>query len=170
VARLLAPRTSQLSLTRTFALSWDDIVANNMVFLGPPKFNLKLKDVSLEQDFRIERHGIRNLKPAPGEAAFFPDGSPIPDVAEGLAGETHALISRLPGLHGNGEIFVLAGNWTAGTLAAVEYVTRPAYARDLVRRLRPSSGGIPTHYEVVVKVKFRQGTPVQVSPVLLHVR
>jgi hypothetical protein len=170
LARLLAPRITHLSLTRTYALSWDEIAANDMIFLGPPKFNLKLNEISLEQDFRIERYGIRNLKPAPGEPDFFPDGSQLPDTAEGLAGETYALISRIPGLHGIGETFVLAGNWTPGTLAAVQYVTRPAYAHDLSRMLRLSSGGIPDHYEIVVKVSFRQGTPVKIRPVLHHIR
>jgi hypothetical protein len=172
LARLLAPRTSQLSLTRTLALSWDDIASNNMVFIGPPKFNLKLNEIStsLEQDFRIERYGIRNLKPAAGEPAFFSDGSRMPDVAEGLSGEAHALISRLPGLHGNGEVLILAGNWTPGTQAAVEYVTRPAYARDLVRKLRDSSGAATGYFEVIVKARFRQGSPVQIWPVAHHVR
>lgn len=172
LARLLAPRTSHLSLTRTIALSWDDIGVNNMIFIGPPKFNLKLNEISasLEQDFRIERYGIRNLRPAPGEPAFFGDGNRAPDVAEGLSGEAHALISRLPGLHENGEILILAGNWTSGTQAAVEYLARPTYARDLVRKLHALSETPPAHYEVVIKVRFRQGSPVQIWPVAHHIR
>ncbi len=72
---------------------------------------------------------IRNLRPGPGEPASFPD-QPRGDA------ETHETISRLPGLHGKGEVLIFASNLTGGTLGAVEYFTQPDYARS-----RRAAGG-----------------------------
>lgn len=76
--------------------------------------------------------------------------------------EDHALISRFPGLHGAGETTVLAGNSTEGTLAAVEFATRPRYAAELALRLRQSGGAMPRAYQVVVRARFQAQTPVDI--------
>jgi hypothetical protein len=105
------------------------------------------------------------LKPRPGEPAYLPDKLVQGKTAEG---ETHALISRTPGLSGVGELLVIAGNASADSFAAAEWLTQPLRARELVQRLRTQSGEIPRYFQVVIKVGFKQGIPVESSYVFHH--
>jgi hypothetical protein len=165
LARALAAKRPDIQFARSNALSWEDIAGSNAVFLGPPKYVRHLKDIPVAQDFVVDSDAgaIRNLKPATGEPSSFPDRPGAPDE------ETHALISRLPGLHGRGEIFIFASNWTAGTLAAVQYATQPSYAHELCQRLRAASGELPRHYQVVVRLKLQNLYPIDISYVSHHV-
>jgi hypothetical protein len=163
---LLSTRKRDVLLTRSNILSWEQVVDDDVVFVGPPKFNLQLQAAALAQDIVIEAAGIRNQKPQPGEPVFLQDRL-VPEKPS--EGETHALISRTPGLSGVGELLVIAGNGSSDTLAAAEWLTEPLRARELVRRLRTPSGEIPRYFQVVVKVAFKQGIPVQSSYVFHHV-
>jgi hypothetical protein len=163
---LLSTRKGNVLLTRSSILSWQQIVDDDVVFVGPPKFNRQLQAAALAQDIVIEPEGIRNQKPQPGEPVFLKDHLVPEQPSEG---ETHALISRTPGLSGVGELLVIAGNGSSDTLAAAEWLTEPLRARELVRHLRTPSGEIPRHFQAVVKVAFKQGIPVQSSYVFHHV-
>ena len=163
---LLSTRKRDVLLTRSSILSWQQVVDDDVVFIGPPKFNLQLQAAALAQDIVVEPEGIRNQKPQPGEPVFLHDRL-VPERPS--EGETHALISRTPGLSGVGELLVIAGNASPDTLAAAEWLTEPARARELVRRLRTPSGEIPRYFQAVVKVVFKQGIPVQSSYVFHHV-
>jgi hypothetical protein len=165
LARALTPHRPDMVLAKSNALPWEDIANGNAVFLGPPKYVQQLKDIPVTQDLVVDNEAgaIRNLRPRPGEPSSYPDQAGAPDA------ETHALVSRLPGLHGNGEIFVFASNWTAGTLGAVQYATEPDYARDLLRRVRLASGALPRHYQILVRVKLQNLYPIEISYVTHHV-
>jgi hypothetical protein len=69
-------------------------------------------------------------------------------------------------------MLILAGITTHGTQAAVEYVTKPDYIRDLVRNLNTATTGgqprLPFNFQVLVRVKVNGGVPVQVSYVTHH--
>lgn len=162
LGKLLGTVREDVLVTASSRLSWDQIVAHNVIFLGPPKYNPQLRRIPISQEFVFEDNGIRNLHPEAGEPAYFPDeiekGSSTRDT-----GETHGLISRLPGPHRNAQMLILSGNWTVGTMGATQYMTQPQYARDLVSRIRLPSGQLPEHYQVVVKVSFNAGVPVRVS-------
>ena len=166
LARLLATRKSDLRLTRSSIVSWQQIMDEDVVFVGPPKFNLQLQAAAMKQEIVIEPDGIRNLKPRPGEPAYLPD---IMVPGKPSEGETHALISRTPGLSGVGELLVIAGNASPDTFAAAEWLTQPIRARELVQHLRTPSGDIPRYFQVVIKVGFKQGIPVESSYVFHHV-
>ncbi len=166
LARLLSNRKEQLLLTRSNLLSWQEIVDSDVVFVGPPKFNLQLQGAPLAQDIVVEPEGIRNLRPKDGEPEFLKDRIVAGKQSEG---ETHALISRTPGSSGVGEFLVLAGNASADTFAAAQWLTQPRRARELTNRLRQPSGEIPRHFQVVLKVAFKHGIPVQSSYVFHHV-
>uniref|UniRef100_Q01Y85 Uncharacterized protein n=1 Tax=Solibacter usitatus (strain Ellin6076) TaxID=234267 RepID=Q01Y85_SOLUE len=166
LARLLSTRKKDLRLTRSSIVSWQQIMDEDVIFVGPPKFNLQLQAAAMKQDIVIEPDGIRNLKPRPGEPAYLPD---IMVQGKTSEGETHALISRTPGLSGVGELLVIAGNASPDTFAAAEWLTQPLRARELVRRLRNSAGQIPRYFQVVIKVGFKQGIPVESSYVFHHV-
>jgi hypothetical protein len=166
IGGLLATRKQDLLLTRSSILSWQQIGDSDVVFLGPPKFNLQLQAAAMTQDIVIEADGIRNLKPAPGEPAFLEDKLVAGRTAEG---ETHALISRTSGPSGAGELLTIAGNASPDTMAAAEWLTQPWHAKELVGKLRGASGTMPRHFQVVLRVMFKQGIPVQSSYVFHHV-
>ncbi len=166
LARLLSTRKKDLLLTRSSIVSWQQIMDEDVIFVGPPKFNLQLQAAAMQQDIVIEPEGIRNLKPGPGEPAYLPDNMAPGKPSEG---ETHALISRTPGLSGVGELLMIAGNASPDTFAAAEWITQPLRARELIQHLRSPSGEIPRYFQVVIKVGFKQGIPVESSYVFHHV-
>lgn len=166
VAKLLSSRKRQLLLTRSNLLSWQQIVDNDVVFVGPPKFNRQLQAATLTQDIVVEPEGIRNLKPKPGEPAFLRD---VIVAGASSEGATHALISRTPGLSGVGELLVIAGNASSDTFAAAEWLTQPQRAKELVERLRGASAEVPRYFQVVLRVEFKQGIPVRSGYVFHHV-
>ena len=133
---------------------------NDLVFLGPPKFNLQLESIPVRQEVVIEPRGIRNLRPRAGEPEFLEDQFlPGPD----FNGVTHGLISLTPGPSGRGHMLILGGNGGADTLAAAQWLTEPWRATELVSHLRTSSNSLPDYYQLVLRVEFRHGTPVESS-------
>ncbi len=165
LSKLLTSRKRNLLLTRSNLLSWQQITDHDVVFIGPPKFNRQLQEAALTQDIVVEPDGIRNLKPRPGEPAYLEDRIAAGKLSEG---ETHALISRIPGISGVGELLIIAGNASPDTLASAEWLTQPWRARELVSHLRGASGQIPRYFQVVLKVVFKQGIPVESSYVFHH--
>ena len=166
LAKLLASRKPDMLMTRSNLLSWQQITDHDIIFVGPPKFNRQLQAAALTQDIVVEADGIRNLKPRAGEPAYLEDHVVPGKISEG---ETHALISRIPGTSGVGEFLIIAGNASPETLAAAEWLTQPWRAKELVAKLRTPSGSIPRYFQVVIKVAFKQGIPVTSSYVYHHV-
>jgi hypothetical protein len=165
LGRLLSTRR-QVALTRSSILSWQQITDSDVIFLGPPKFNLQLQAAALGQDIVVDADGVRNLKPNPGEPVFMEDRMVAGRTSEG---ETHALISRMAGPSGAGDLLIIAGNASADTMAAAEWLTQPWHAQELAARLRTAGGEIPRHFQIVLKVAFKQGIPVHSSYVFHHV-
>ena len=77
--------------------------------------------------------------------------------------ESHALISSLPGLYGNGSILYFEGNQIASVMGAVQAMTDPDLASQLVSRLKRSGATLPRYYQVVLKIKAMDETPVDIS-------
>lgn len=169
VTRVLAAVNPNLQFLNSFSLNWNQISDNQLIFIGPAKFNLQLRDLPVNQDFVVRGPGIENLRPRPGESSFVEDGIAVSGQPEDQSGTTFGLISRLPGLHGRGDILVLAGSWTEGTLAAAKYVTTESYVQDLFRRIRLPDGRLPKHYQVLIRSRFLQQVPVEISYVTHHV-
>ena len=165
LARLLSTRKPDLQLTRSSILSWQQIADQDVIFLGPPKFNLQLQEAALMQDIIVEGAGIRNRKPRAGEPEFLEDRMSPGKTNEG---ETHALITRTAAPSGVGEFLMIAGNASADTFAAAEWLTQPRRAQELAAHLRTPDGKVPRHFQVVIKVAFKQGIPVQSHYVFHH--
>lgn len=127
---------------------------------------MQLQATPILQDLVVEPNGIRNLHPRAGEPEFLPDRILAGKQSEG---ETHALISHTNGLSGVGEFLVLAGNASADTFAAAQWMTQPWRAKELVSQLRKPNGELPRYYQVVLRVAFKQGIPVQSSYLFHHV-
>jgi hypothetical protein len=166
LARLFLSQNKDLNLVVSSGLTWEDIGRNNVIFVGPPKYNLQTRDLPVEVDFAVEHSRVVNRHPRAGEPLSYNE-TWTPDRAILLEG--HALISRLPGLHGTGYIMMLASTSTEGTRAAVEYVTRPDYAARLVESLQGKDGALPKYFQVVVRAQFKSQVPIQVEQVTAHV-
>ncbi len=166
LGKLLGTRRKDILLTRSNLLSWPEISDTNLIFVGPPKFNTQLQSAPIKEEVRLDPDGMRILNPRPGEPAFLKD-SFLPGAQ--FEGVTHALISCTPGLAGQGELLLLGGNASADTLAATQWVTQPWRAKELVSRLRESSGALPRYFQAVIRVHFKNGTPVESSYVLHRV-
>jgi hypothetical protein len=166
LSKLFAGRKREVMLTRSNLLSWQQIMDDDVVFVGPPKFNPQLQTTALTQDLVMEPEGIRNRKPQPAEPGFLEDRIVPGKPSEG---ETHALITLMPGPSGAGHLMMIAGNASPDTLAAAEWLTEPRRARELVNRLRARTGELPQYFQAVLKVSFKQGIPVESSYVFHHV-
>jgi hypothetical protein len=111
----------------------------------------------------LEANGIRNMSPAPGEPAIFADKPPHdPQDTE----ESYALISRVPGLYGNGEVLYLAGNRISSITGEVQAFTDATFAKTLIAKMKKPDGSIPRYYQVVLKVRSMDTMPIEVSYVL----
>jgi len=71
LARLLLPRGRELSLQARNTLSWDELTRYDMIFLGPPKYNLETNDLPVRQDFEISHAHVQNLRPRDGDPRSF---------------------------------------------------------------------------------------------------
>ena len=160
LGQFLAPHKLHVLLTRGDLLSMPEIAMDNVVFIGPVTGNRQLEAVPVDQQIVLEPDGIRNLNPRPGEPEFLPDRASrnSPDVEE-----SHALVSHIPGLYGNGDILYLSGNRISSVLAAVQALTDPVLARTLVAKMKTSTGGVPRYYQLVLQVKSMDDMPVDIS-------
>jgi hypothetical protein len=166
VAKLLAGRGRDIVAKRSSAVTWEDLATHNVVFLGPPKFNLQLKDIPVKQDLVLEGSMIRNLRPQANEPTTLRgDWPPTSDHVV----EDYALITRIPGLQGHGDLMILSASSTEGTAAAVQFVTRPEFAREIVQRVRSADGGFPRYYQVVIHARFKAMVPTEITYRFHHV-
>lgn len=158
LAAVLGRYKEEVVLKRSVSLAWEDIRSANLVFLGPPKFNPQLRDLPLKQDFVIEGGAVRNLRPLPGEPdSFMKPSAPNEDDIP----EDYAVITRVSGLEGWGEILVLASTSTEGTWAAADYVTRETHVTRMIERLQSGSGRVPASYQVLIRSRFKSQVPIQ---------
>ncbi len=162
-----------LRVKRGRLLSLDDAKNNDLIFVGSPSENLSLREIPTTQDFvfRTVEKGPRkgdlsvvNVHPRQGEEASYISTQRLPLT------EDYAVVGLMPGLNPARWVMLLAGLTTIGTQAAVEYVSRPNTAQELVTRLGGIESGRIAPFECVVRVKVTQGVPVQSELVALHLR
>jgi hypothetical protein len=164
MGNFLTARGFHVNFANSNQVTWNDIGEHDMVLLGPPKFVPQISDLPVICDLTIDRNGIRNLRPRLGEPELLQDTD-----NSNRDGQSYGLISRLPGLHGKGEILVLGGDSTQGTLAATQYICLERYLRELVSHLRLPSGKLPLYFQAVVSAKIKRGTAVEISYLFHHV-
>ncbi len=167
-------------IKRSLTLNWDDAKTSNIIVLGSPAENLFLLDLPQKQDFIFRwlkgedgRHvnAVVNTNPQPGEQDIYlarqADNSPSHIV------EDYAVISLFRGLSEENRLLILAGINTFGTQAAVEYVTKSEYIKELISHLNLSPADeppqLPAFYQILIRVKVSGGVPIQISYVTHHV-
>jgi len=137
-----------------------EIAMGNVVFLGPVAGNRQMQAMSADRPFVLEPEGIRNMSPAPGEPELFADKPPH-DAQD--TEESYALISRVPGLYGNGEVLYLAGNRISSITGEVQAFTDAMFAKTLVSKMKKSDGNLPRYYQVVLKIRSMDTMPIEIS-------
>ena len=164
IAVALGP-LKDLVLKRSTVLAWEDVRNSNLIFLGPAKFNRQIPDLPVEQDFVIEQGAVKNLRPRPGEAKLYqkPSAPEVEDIPE-----DYAVITRVHGATGWGEVLVLASTSTEGTWAAAEYLTTPAALEGMMNHLRKETGSMPDNYQVIIRSRFKSQVPIQTEFVTHH--
>jgi hypothetical protein len=161
LGQFLGQRKRNVFPIRSDLLSMGEIAMGDVIFVGSTVGKPQIQAIPpVDQPFVLTPEGVKNLKPAPGQPAFLADV--LSKGAQDFE-ESHALISNLPGLYGNGKILYLSGNTIASVMGAVQALTDPDLARQLVLSLKTSSGALPRFYQVVLKVKAMDDTPVDVS-------
>jgi hypothetical protein len=161
LGQFLGQRKRNVFPIRSDLLSMGEIAMGDVIFVGSTVGKPQIQAIPpVDQPFVLTPEGVKNLKPAPGEPAFLADS--LSRTGQDFE-ESHALISNLPGLYGNGKILYLAGNTIASVMGAVQALTDPDLARQLVSSLRTENGALPRFYQVVLKVKAMDDTPVDIS-------
>jgi hypothetical protein len=164
VAKLLGARRQDISLARSSQVPLQELADSNVILIGPEiLFDQKLPGMQIEPQLAQVSGGIRNLRPRRGEPAFFADSPPGPKPNDG---EVYALVSHAPGPLGNTTIETFTSSRTWGRQGAIQAFTDPGLAGMLADKLRNRSGAIPREYQLVLKVKFAEGLPTQISYVL----
>lgn len=166
LAQFLSPARADVQIRRSSVLSMEHMRSADLIFVGPRKFNPQIQDLPVEQDFVIESGEVRNLRPKAGELPVYrrqvpPEREDIPD--------DYAVITRIHGSKGWGEILVLASTTTEGTWAAAEYVSNPTLMRDMMRRISPDLRSIPERYQVLIRCTFKNQVPLQSQYLTHHV-
>jgi hypothetical protein len=166
--RLLGPHAQNLSLVRTSQLSWQQLADNNVIFVGVQNlFFNQLRGMPIEPQLIPELEGIRNINPAPGEPALYQDKYSTAPAEEGMM---YALVTHLAGPLGHNDVESFTSVRSAGYVAAVRWFTDPGFARILVPKLEAAAGGkMPRYYQVLLKVKFKDNVPTEMTYVLSKV-
>jgi hypothetical protein len=143
LTRLFERHNRDLQLKRNDTLTWEEIAERNVIFLGAGKYGAQFDRIPVQFAFEHRGYSIVNLHPRPGEAATFHPSPPDFEQAE-----DYALISLVPGLHGKGEALAFGATSNSGLWAAVQYMTDPRYARELISKLKNDKKSLPLHYQV----------------------
>ncbi len=164
VGKLSAARPQHISIVRASELSWQQLADNNILIVGKESFfDPQIRAMPLHPPFFPNAKGIENSNPKPGEPKFFADqysGAPAEE------GEIYALVTHLPGAAGKGEFASFVSNRAAGYVGALQWFTDPQSAKLLITKLTNADGQFPKHYQVVLKIKFKDEVPTEISYVL----
>ena len=166
LAKTLGPQVHSLSVMRASEVSMHELAENNLVFLGLDQVFATAQNQSVPIDLQLQqaREGIRNLHPGPNEPAIFLDDFSTAPSEEGMV---YALVTHVPGPLGDNEAENFTSGRAAGYIAAAKAFTDPSFVRDMVDRLKQASGGtMPRYYQILLKVKFKDGEPIEISYVL----
>jgi len=172
LGKLLTVSSVNVSVARSGQLSWQQLTDNNVLFIGSPRlYTEEWNGLQLELDIVQERFGIKILHPQPGEPDHLEDHFPNISALENSSarddGEVYALITHTSGPLGTGDILSFSANHSPGVLAGVQSFTNPNLARVLVAKLRRPNGQLPRFYQIVLKAKYIDAVPTEVS-YLLH--
>ncbi len=163
LGQFLGQRKHNVFPIRSDVLSMGEIAMGDVIFVGPTAGKPQIQAIPpVDPAFVLTPEGVKNVKPEHGEPEFMADAGKVASGGQETE-ESHALISSLPGLYGNGSILYFEGNKIASVMGAVQAMTDPDLASQLVARLKAANGSLPRYYQVVLRVKAMDETPVDIT-------
>jgi hypothetical protein len=165
IARVFAGARHQVSLTRANVLPWNDIRNENVIFLGPSKFNPHLAAITNKLELTVRDSQVINTHPRPNESANYLRTS----NGNRDAVEDYVLIDWLAGIDPSGRMLILEGGSMSSNWAAADYLTHPATVRELISRIKRADGSLPPFFQVLLHVKYQASVPVQTDFVTYRV-
>lgn len=168
IGNMLGPRAHAISIERTSEISFQQLADDNLIFVGVQNlfFDEKVNALPTKTQLAPVLEGVRNLHPEQGEQGMYVDQYSTAPTHEGFV---YALITRLPGPRGNGNVESFTSNCSAGYLGAVQWMMDPESAKFLASRLKASSKEAPRYFQVLLKVKFKDEVPTETSYVLSRI-
>ena len=167
LGKLLGNSGLDVCTTWSNLLSWQQIVDSDVLFVGPPRvFGDELGKLPVRLDLVLSEDGVRDVNAKANEPALFADNYPSIDahpLSVSDDGEVYALVSRMPGPLGSGYVMSFSSNHSPGTEGAVEFFTVPKFASELTSELRESDGHMPRFFQVVIRVRYRDAVPIEIS-------
>ncbi len=161
----LGPHQKNMSVIRSSQLQWQQLAAQNVLLLGPPRFFVdKLGNLPVSLEITEAANGFLNVHPQPGEPSVFPYRDPPGFITED--GEACVLVTHTAGPEGNTDVETFASNSTFARVGVINAFTDPGFAAMLVHKLRGPSGHIPQYFQVLLKVKYKGGVPTETSYIL----
>jgi hypothetical protein len=172
LGELLGNSGLDISTTWSSVLSWQQIVDDNILIVGPARvFNDQLRKLPVHLKLALREDGIHELEAKSNDAALFADNFPSINGDQSTLsddGTVYALVSRMPGPLGSGYIQTFSSNHSPGTEGAVKFFTKPSFADQLIAKLRKSDRRLPRFFQVVIKVVYRDATPIDISYVTMR--
>lgn len=159
LSQFLARHRGDISLARSDELSWQDFAENDVIQFAPFTIDKGDSALPVRPALIVDNTGVRNLKPSGQEPAVYPDP---PDHQES-DGEGLELVSVLPGPLGRTTVMTFSSNHAWGVIGGVQSLTDPAFASVLVKKLKEPSGSIPSYYQILFRISYRDGTPTNAS-------
>jgi hypothetical protein len=159
LSQFFARRREDVSLARADELSWQQLSDNDVILFGPFMIDGGPSALPVKQPLVLEKGGIRNLQPKAGELPVYPE---TPDHSP-TNGEALELVSMMPGPLGRTTVLTFSSHNKWGVIGGVQALTDPAFARVVVEKLRAPSGKMPPYFQLVLRMKYRDGTLTHVS-------
>jgi len=176
VVRFLTLRGETFLIERSRIASDEEIMRNNVIFLGGNKEDQILRKLPFSQELVFE-------PPPPNE---YPIGSYIEDMnppaghprtyhlqldpTTGAIQVEYALISLLPNVSMGHYVMDLGGLTTLGTQAAAKFVTS-SQDMAMLEQMRVSSDGARAHsrfFQALLQINVRGGVPLDAKCILVH--
>jgi hypothetical protein len=104
--RLLSPYQPNISLSRSSAVTWQQLADNNVLFVGAPWLFVQIAGMSVSLEFKHDHSGIHIVHPKGGEPSLLVDDLPTSAAEDG---EVYALITHVPGPLGYGDVETVKG-------------------------------------------------------------
>ena len=159
LGQFFARRRGDISLARSGELSWQQLADNDVIQFAPLNLDEGQSALPVRPVLIVDDAGIRNLRPQAGEPLLYVD----PPDHQSSDGEGLELVSMLPGPLGRTTVVTFASNHKWGVIGGVQSLTDPAFARVLVKKLKEPSGKVPAYYQIVFRIRYRDGTPTNTS-------
>ncbi len=153
LSQFFGGRRGDISLARSDELSSEQFADSDVILFGALPIDGGSAPLPVRPALIVDKQGIRNLQPLTGEPPEYVD-SPDHEPSDG---EGLELVSMLPGPSGRTTVVTFASNRKWGVVGGVQALVDPSFTRVLVQKLKEPSGKLPPYYQVVFRIKYRDG-------------